>query len=97
MTLSKEQKKALLNAWKEKQKKVYILKKRDAKSLFSYLNRQLAKTACDHTLTHAQTWLEKKYPDEAQREAILREWQEEGGFCDCEILLNCYERYELDA
>ena len=97
MTLSKEQKKALLNAWKEKQKKVYILKKRDAKSLFSYITRQLAKTPCNHTLTHARTWLETKYPDEAQRDAILHEWQEESGFCDCEIILNCYERYDLDV
>lgn len=97
MTLTKEQKKALMNAWKEKQKKAYILKKREAKSLFTHITRQLAKTPCDHTLTHARAWLEKKFPDGARHDAIIREWQEDGGGCDCEIILNCYERYELDG
>lgn len=54
MTLTKEQKKALMNAWKEKQKKAYILKKREAQSLFTHITRQLAKTPCDHSLTHAR-------------------------------------------
>ena len=77
--------------------KAYILKKREAKSLFTHITRQLAKTPCDHTLTHARAWLEKKFPDGARHDAIIREWQEDGGGCDCEIILNCYERYELDG
>ena len=96
MTMSKEEKKALLRAWREKQKKVYILKKRDAQSLFGYITRQLEKTGCDHTLTHAKAWLTRKFEDEALREAVLRELEEDGGGCDCEVILNCYERYELD-
>lgn len=40
--------------------------------------------------------------DKEQKKALLSAWkekqkQDEGGFCDCEILLNCYERYELDV
>ena len=96
MTMSKEDKKALLRQWREKQKKVYVLKKRDAKSLFSYISHQLEKAPCDHTLTHARAWLARKFEDEAIREAVLRELEEDGGGCDCEVILNCYERYELD-
>ncbi len=37
MSLSKEEKKALLKAYEEKQNKKYLLKKKEAKSLFSYI------------------------------------------------------------
>ena len=29
-------------------------------------------------------------------EAAIEEIQSMGGFCDCEVLLNCYEDYELE-
>lgn len=96
MTLSKEQKKAMLQAWKEKQKKVYILKKREARSLFGSITREIGKQGCDHTLRFTRAWLEKKYEDEGLRARILAEINEDGGGCDCEVILNCYERYELD-
>ena len=96
MNLTKEEKKALLRAYKEKQKKKYLLKKRDAKSLFGYISKQLSKADCDHTLRHTEAWLAKKYEDESIRRQALDEIREDGGYCDCEVILNCYERYELD-
>jgi len=95
MNLTKEEKKALLRAYKEKQNKQYLLKKRDAKSLFSYIAKQLHECSCDHTLRHAEAWLTKKYEDEAFRQQVLAELRDDGGFCDCEVLMNCYEGYEL--
>lgn len=96
MRLSKEEKKALLKAYKEKQNKTYLLKKRDAKSLFGYITEQLSVDGCDHTLRHTGIWLAKKYEDKNIQQQILDEIREDGGFCDCEVILNCYERYELD-
>ena len=96
MKLSKEEKKALLKAYNEKQNKKYLLSKRDVKSLFSYLSKQLSTNECDHTLKHTCAWLAKKFEDESTRQQVLNEIQEEGGYCDCEVLLNCYERYDLD-
>ncbi len=68
MNLSKEEKKALLRAYKEKQTKKYLLKKRDARSLFSYIAKQLAQSGCDHSLRHTEAWLAKKYADENFRQ-----------------------------
>lgn len=96
MNLTKEEKKALLRAYREKQKKKYLLKKREARSLFGFLTKQLAASGCDHTLRHTEAWLAKKYVEEALRQQILEEIREDGGCCDCEVILNCYERYELD-
>lgn len=95
--MDKNEKKAMLRAWREKQKKTYLLKKPQAKSLFNYLHKSLDKAPCDHTLCHTKEWLQKKYPDQVDLiNQALQEMQEDGGFCDCEVLLNCYERYELE-
>ncbi len=95
--MDKNDKKALLRAWKEKQKKPYILKKSNAQSLFRYLGKCLEKELCDHTLRHTNAWLQKKYPGNQEIiSQVLVEIQEDGGHCDCEVLMNCYERYELE-
>jgi len=96
MALSKEEKKALLKAYEEKLNKKYLLTKKDANSLFSYISKQLSESCCDHTLRHTEVWLAKKFEDENIRRQALNEIREDGGYCDCEVLLNCYETYELD-
>ena len=96
MNLSKEEKKALLKAYKEKQNKKYLLKKREVKSLFGYIRKNLEKTGCDHTLRYTAAWLTKKYEDESICQQALAEIREDGGYCDCEVILNCYEKYEVE-
>ena len=96
MKLSREEKKALLQAYKEKQTKKYLLPKKDVKSLFNYISKQILEDECDHTLKHTRAWLAKKFEDENIYQQALNEIQEDGGYCDCEVLLNCYERYDLD-
>ena len=96
MKLSREEKKALLQAYNEKQNKKYLLSKRDVKSLFGYLSKKLSTDECDHTLQHTNAWLAKKIEDENTRQQVLNEIQKDGGYCDCEVLLNCYERYDLE-
>lgn len=98
MSLSKDQKKAMLRAYKEKQNKKYILKKAEAKSLFSFLRKKLSENTCDHTLRFSEEWITKKFSEDTGKiNAVIRELQEDGGYCDCEVLLNCYERYELES
>ncbi len=93
--MDKNEKKALLQAWKAKQNKAYILNKSNAKSLFGYIEKCLDKAPCNHTLCHTMKWLRKKYPTEDEIvNQILSEIQEDGGYCDCEVVLNCYEHYE---
>lgn len=95
--MTKEEKRAMLRAWKEKQEKKYILKKREAASLFKYLNKNLEKNSCDHTMKYTMEWLENKFSTQEETiTAILEEVNDDGGFCDGEVLFNCYERYELE-
>lgn len=96
MSLSKEEKKALIKAYMAKQNKKYVLKKNEAKSLFNYITKQISNVGCDHTLKHTEAWLAKKFEDEDKRQLVLKEIAEDGGFCDCEVVMNCYERYDLE-
>lgn len=92
--LSKEEKKALLRQWKAEQNKKYVLSKTRVQKLFRFLEKQLEATSCDHTLKHTEQWLNKNLPPEKTANA-LTEMQEMGGYCDCEVLANCYERYDI--
>lgn len=95
--MTKDEKKALLKQWKAKQEKKYILKKPEARSLFKYINKGLDKAPCDDTLKLTREWLAKKYDGDSEKiEAVISELDEDGGCCDCEVLMNCYERYELE-
>ena len=92
--LTKEQKKELLRKWKAEQNKRYVLRKTNVKKLFRFLSSELAEDPCDHTLRRTEAWIDAHCPPE-KKESILQEINEMGGYCDCEVLLNCYERYDL--
>ena len=92
--LSKAEKEALSQAWKETLRKDYLLTEKDAQALFEYLEEQLDNTGCDHTLHHTKQWLKKNLAQETIEGAIA-EITEMGGYCDCEVLLNCYEDYDI--
>lgn len=96
MSLSADEKKALKKAYIEKQNRKYVLKKSEAKKLFKYLRTSLAKIDCDHTLKRTNEWLENNVIDEERRGQVIGEIKADGGYCDCEVLMNCYERYELE-
>ena len=71
----------------------YLLSLEQVASLFEYLEAQLDETDCDHSNRHTQKWLEMNIP-EGDRKAVLSEIEDMGGYCDCEVLMNCYEEYE---
>ncbi|MBD5135351.1 MAG: DUF2695 domain-containing protein [Lachnospiraceae bacterium] len=92
--LSKEEKKALMRKWKDTQYKKYILSKTKVKKLFCYLEIQLENTPCNHTLHYTEQWLKDNLPQEKVK-SVIAEMKEMGGYCDCEVLLNCYEKYDI--
>ncbi len=71
-----------------------VLNRDQVEQLFAYVSGRLGKTGCDHTLRFTELWLKETLPSEAFVAAI-EEIQNMGGYCDCEVLMNCYEEYEL--
>lgn len=92
--LSKEEKKALMKNWKAAQNKKYILSKTKTQKLFRYLETQLGNAPCGHTLCYTEQWLIDNLPQEKVY-SVIAEMKEMGGYCDCEVLLNCYEKYDI--
>jgi tetratricopeptide (TPR) repeat protein len=56
-------------------------------SLGSFLNEKLTATDCDHSLKFTKIWLEESVP-KSKISKIVKEFQNQGGFCDCEVLYN---------
>lgn len=80
--------------YKAQQKKDHILTANQAAALFEYVDIRLQDAGCNHTHRFTQEWLDQNI-DFMKHEAILTEMENMGGYCDCEVLLNCYEDYEL--
>ena len=73
-----------------------VLKRNQVQELFQYVEIRLSSEGCDHTARFTELWLKENLPAE-QYQAAIEEIQSMGGYCDCELLLNCYEEYELDG
>lgn len=80
--------------YKAQQKQEHILTADQAASLFEYVDIRLHDCGCNHTHRFTQEWLDQ-HVDFMLHERILSEMEDMGGYCDCEVLLNCYEDYEL--
>ena len=94
-SISDEEKRRMKSEWAASQRPQYILEREQVEDLFAFLDHVLDETPCDHTLRHTAKWIGKNCPDD-KKEAVFREIQEMGGYCDCEVLMNCYEEYEID-
>lgn len=92
--LSKEEKNVLKKTWKAAQRKDYTLTVENVEELFEYLEEQLDHSGCDHTLRHTEQWLHDHIAQE-MIECTIAEITDMGGYCDCEVLLNCYEDYDI--
>lgn len=79
---------------KAQQKVEHILTANEAASLFEYLEIRLQDKGCNHTHRFTQAWLDE-HIDFMKHQDILIELEDMGGYCDCEVLMNCYEDYEL--
>ena len=71
-----------------------VLSRDQVEQLFAYVSGRLGKVPCDHTLHFTELWLKETLPADVFAKA-MEEIESMGGYCDCEVLLNCYEDYEL--
>ena len=71
----------------------YILTVEQVAALYEYVEEKLDEHGCDHTRQHTLKWIEDNIPAD-QREAVAAEIEDMGGYCDCEVLMNCYEEYD---
>ncbi|MCI7813070.1 MAG: DUF2695 domain-containing protein [Lachnospiraceae bacterium] len=75
---------------------MYLLNREQAGSLFDYVDAKLEENGCDHSRRFTKQWLVENIPQE-QHEVILKELEDMGGYCDCEVMMNCYEEYEEEG
>lgn len=61
--------------------------------LFDYLDEALEQGGCDHSPRATQLFLSQKDLDPNQ---VLPWLEEQGGYCDCEILANVEESWESE-
>lgn len=73
----------------------YVLSKENVQKLFSYLEDQLDACGCDNTLRCTKQWLTDNISRELH-ESVIAEITDMGGYCDCEVILNCYEDYDIE-
>ena len=73
----------------------YVLSEEDVQKLFAYLEEKLESSPCDHTLRYTEQWLRDNVSAELLEGAVA-EINDMGGFCDCEVLFNCYEDYDIE-
>ena len=73
----------------------YILSEENVQKLFAYLEEQLDACGCDHTLRSTEQWLKDNISTELHKK-VIAEINDMGGYCDCEVLLNCYEDYDIE-
>ena len=92
--MDKRQKKLLKAQWKQANRRCFELSREEAESLMLYVDGCIAEDGCDHTLRFTENWLSEHIsPD--RHEKILAEIEDMGGFCDCEVVCNCYEEYDI--
>ena len=65
------------------------------KGLFDYLDEQLSDNPCDDTLKFSVTFLQSLKLDNI--EEITKWLDENGGYCDCEVLANLEEKFDDSA
>lgn len=92
--MGKDGRKEILRQWKESQKRTYLLDRAQAEELLRFVDESMGEHDCDDTLRFTLQWLSENLPEE-QHAAVLEELESMGGYCDCEVMYNCYEDYDI--
>ena len=91
----KNKQKELLKDYKLKAKQSFVASlpfpKEYFTDLFDFLNEALENEGCDHTLKLTEEYLRTKG---IYSESAVGFFQENDGFCDCEVLSNVEEKFE---
>ncbi len=82
-------------AWKEQERKkaqaAFPLSSELLESLFTFVEAQVDNEGCDHTHRFTERWVSEN----TQQHTQIFEWLEEnGGFCDCEVIANAQDHWE---
>ena len=80
--------------YRKQQRLEHILSENEAASLLQYVELKLQYHTCKHNHRFTQEWLDA-HVDFMKHDAILNELEDMGGYCDYEVVANCYEDYEL--
>lgn len=65
------------------------------KDLFDFLDKELTHSGCDHSLKLTKVFFISKGIDNFEETS---EWlNENGGYCDCEVLANVEEKFDDNA
>ncbi|MEK5389699.1 DUF2695 domain-containing protein [Margalitia sp. FSL K6-0131] len=56
-------------------------------TLWAFLDEMINSEGCDHTHKLTKSWLENNVP-KSKISKIIKAMRNQGGFCDCEVLLN---------
>lgn len=59
--------------------------------LFDYLNTKLEEIECNHDFTLTKKFLRDRG---VEIEKVIEFLEKNGGFCDCEVILNVEEKFE---
>lgn len=91
----KSRQKELLNDYKKREKQAFIeslpFAKEHFTGLFDFLDNKLGNESCEHTLRFTEEYLNDKG---LYSEDVIEFLEENGGYCDCEILANVKEKFE---
>jgi hypothetical protein len=94
----KRRRKELLDAMAKKSRNDFEaglpMKKELFKGLFDFLDDELSKKDCDDTNRMTKEHLEAIGLQDV--DAVLDWLEEQGGYCDCEVLSNVEELFEFD-
>jgi Protein of unknown function (DUF2695) len=93
--MDKRQKKQMRQKWREKQRSEarskFPLPPSELKAMFDTLADDLHKQGCDHSRRLTKVWLASRGHD---IHAVFAWLDENGGFCDCEVLANSEQYFE---
>ena len=81
-------------AWKEQERKkaqaAFPLSNELLESLFSFLDEKIDSEGCDHSYRFTDEWLSE---NKQQRTPVIEWLEENGGYCDCEVIANAYDHW----
>lgn len=72
----------------------HLLTPDQAAALLQYVEIRILDSGCNHTHRYTQAWLDENI-DFMKHEEVLCELENMGGYCDCEVVKNCFEDYKL--